>query len=108
MIIKNWNTADGLKIAFCDLDQQHLSNILWFKEVVNKRTRYNCSTHFELGLELEKRFNGSRLPWRPLPVLDEIDYLKKSGLVDNSGNIIGTFETGLFNGKIIGSINHLK
>ena len=63
-----WTTFDGRKIKLSELEHQHLSNILWFNEVFNLRNRYNNQVHFELGLELERRFKGVRLPWKPLPI----------------------------------------
>lgn len=103
-----WTTFDGRKIKLSEIEHQHLSNILWFNEVFNLRNRYNNQVHFELGLELERRFKGVRLPWKPLPIPDEIDLLKKMGLIRDNGDIIGNKGTLSKEGAVIGNINHIK
>ena len=91
------------------IDDQHLSNILWFNETFNGWTRYNSKVHFLMGLELAKR-EIERLPWKPLPVLSEIQELKRMGMIHVSGNIIKSRD--LYSGnrhdhEIIGSISHI-
>ena len=103
-----WCTALGKKIKFSELEHQHLSNILWFNEVFNHYTRYNNDPQFLLGLELENRFQGKRLEWKPLPILDEIKELYQMGLITPSGDIIGNSGCNLMEGKKIGSITHLE
>lgn len=91
-----------------EIDDQHLSNILWFNEVLCGRTRYNCEVHFLMGLELAKR-EIERLPWKPLPVLTEIQELKRMGMIHVSGKIIkGDIYSGNSNDyQVIGSISHI-
>lgn len=103
-----WTTALGKKTKFSELDHQHLSNILWFNEVFHNFSRYNNDPQFLLGLELEKRFQGKRLLWKPLPIPTEIEELKTMGLITSDGDIIGNRGCGLMEGKIIGNIIHLQ
>lgn len=103
-----WTSAEGKKTSFFELDHQHLSNILWFNEVFNHYSRYNNDPQFLLGLELERRFDGKRLPWKPLPILDEVNDLINMKLITPDGDIIGNRGCGLMEGKIIGSIRHIK
>lgn len=102
-----WTSATGLKTKISDLDHQYLSNIIWFNEVFHGVNR-NDRVQFELSVELHRRFNGNRLPWKPLPVLEEVEYLRKMGFITDDGDIIGNKNTGFFEGEIIGNINHIK
>ena len=105
---RKWQSALGEVKGFSEIDHQHLSNILWFREVFNGKNRYNCDVHFELGLELAKRFDGVRLPWKPLPVLEEIRWLNEMGLIRENGDIIGNAGTLHRHGAVIGSVAHIK
>jgi hypothetical protein len=103
-----WGSALGKRTKISELDHQYLSNILWFNEVFNDRTRYNCSVQLELEEELIKRFptllnvkEGIRLPWKPLPIPEEIEWIKKKLYVDELGKIWRT-------GVCIGSLSHIK
>jgi len=49
---------------------------------------------------LTRRFNGLRLEWKPLPIPNEIETLRKMGLINSNGDII-------FKGCKIGTINHI-
>ena len=95
-----WTTALGKRKKFGKIGHQHLSNILWFKEVFNKATTINERAYGELLLELRIRYNGKRLLWKPLPIPTEIETLKSMGLIINNDIV--------FQGKKIGSIKHIK
>lgn len=95
-----WTTAFGNKIKFSELEHQHLSNILWFNEVFNNSNRYNDDVYFLLSLELEKRFEGKRLNWIPLPVPNELRVMKEMRLLNNKGEI-------KFKGETIGLVRHI-
>jgi hypothetical protein len=104
-----WTSALGKRTKVSELTHQHLSNIIWWNEIFHDAT-YNIKSGFfkiqeMLLLELEQRFNNERLNWKPLPVPDEIKYLRDMGLIMNNGDIIGNKNTKL-DGKIIGNINH--
>jgi hypothetical protein len=95
-----WTTALGKRRKFDKIGHQHLSNILWFKEVFNKATSSNDRAYRELWLELHNRYAGKRLLWKPLPIPTEIETLKAMGLIINNDIV--------FQGKKIGSIKHIK
>lgn len=94
---KVWRTYSGVKIKFSDLDHQHLSNILWYMEVFYKE--FFSKAKLELEEELNTRFDGQRLIWRPLPIpgevisLIEMGYLIRDGLIRYpNGNKIGMMD----------------
>lgn len=95
-----WTTALGKRRKFDKIGHQHLSNILWFKEVFNKANSDNDRAYRELCLELHNRYAGKRLLWKPLPIPTEIETLKSMGLIINNDIV--------FQGKKIGSIKHIK
>jgi hypothetical protein len=104
-----WTTFDGVSKKINEIDNQHLSNILWFNEVFHNRNRYNCSVQFQLGVELAARMkNESRLDWKPLPIPDEIKSLVEMGLVRENGDIMGNAATTINAGKKIGAITHIE
>ena len=102
-----WQTVLGERIELSKIDHQHLSNILWFNEVLNGYTQ-TCSIQNELEEELKRRFNGIRLAWKPLPLpacrnlndQTEIYWIKKYASIDKQGRII-------WKEHYIGSIAHI-
>ena len=90
----------GEKIPFDKIEHQHLSNILWYKEVLCGSDSHNDDIHFVLSLEIDIRFYGKRLPWKPLPVSGEIAAIRLVAVI--IGNDI------MYNGVVIGSISHIK
>lgn len=98
--MRKWTSALGRRKRFDKIGHQHLSNILWFKEVFNKATYSNDGAYRELLKELDYRFGGKRKPWKPLPIPTEIETLRSMGLIINNDII--------FQGKKIGSIKHIK
>ena len=52
-----WMNGLGIKKKISEIDHQHLSNILWFNEVMHGWTREN-KVQFMLGCQLAKRFPG--------------------------------------------------
>lgn len=97
--MRKWTTALGKRRKFDKIGHQHLSNILWFKEVFNKANSNNDRAYRELWLELYNRYDGIRKPWKPLPIPTEIETLKSMGLIIDNDII--------FQGKKIGSIKHI-
>lgn len=95
-----WTRLDGVQIPFNKLSHEHISNILWYKEIILNSDRYNDNAYFLLSVELHKRFNGVRLPYKPIYDF-EIEFLNKNRMVDDMGNIY-------YKGDIIGSINSLS
>jgi hypothetical protein len=103
-----WTDANGVKTPFNELSHQHLSNILWYYEVFYILPTGRVSIITELQSELERRFNGNRRFWKPIPVLSEIEDLKNMGLINETGHIIGNRHCGIHCGKVIGSIHHIE
>ena len=93
-----WTTYNGNKIPFGELSHQHLSNILWFYEIIHNY-RYTI-----MEQELNNRFGGERLLWRPLPIGGEISWLRRNGhilgnaIIKHGGNQV----------VLIGEIGHIS
>lgn len=104
---KKWHTTDGRVLDFNEIPHQHLSNIIWFNRVFHGMTRKH-ELDFELNTMLHKNYDGVLLDWKPLPIDGEIRALIKMGLVKNDGTIIGNKNTFRYEGKHIGSINHIN
>jgi len=96
-----WTTALGRRKRFDRIGHQHLSNILWFKEVFSCSGERFDRAYQELTEQLNKKHGGKRKPWKPLPIPQEIEWLIKMGMIDSDKNIV-------FNGRIIGSIRHIN
>lgn len=96
-----WTSALGRRKRFNKIGRQHLSNILWFKEVFNNSTIWNDRAYSELLHELNTRYEGKRLPWKPLPIPNEVQWIKETCRVDNDMNI-------WFKGNKIGSLKHIQ
>jgi hypothetical protein len=94
---QSWGTWDGRSLTLGELEHQHLSNIYWFNVVMHNRV-YTFAIN-----ELEKRFNGILLAYRPDIRFDhEITKLEKKGLLvwnrDKShGHVV-------LNGNVIGEV----
>lgn len=96
-----WKNALGRRRSIKKIGHQHLSNIFWFKTVFNGSTRQNDHVMGYIEDEINTRFNGKRLPWKPLPIPNEINWLYKMDLINENKDII-------FKGKKIGTIKHIK
>ena len=89
-----WCTYDGRKIPISKLDDQHLCNCYWFSKVMWG------DPHYKVVEEVEKRFGKKPLQWKPLPVPNEINWLREKGLIDGEDIIL--------DGKKIGTISHIN
>jgi len=103
-----WQNALGEIKRFSKIDHQHLSNILWFREIVNQVDFARSEISRSLQRELEKRFNGVRLPWKPLPIPNEIRWIREKTHIRPNGDILGNIDTPDFCGDVIGSISHIE
>lgn len=93
-----WGTFYGRSIPISQISHQHLSNILWYYELVCET---KPSSHIQL--ELDYRFGGIRLPYYPLiSFSQEIDALVDSGYTTGELNADIIVE-----GNWIGKINYL-
>jgi hypothetical protein len=100
VVYNGWYAFDGRFVTFDEVSHQHISNAIWFNEVFNNRTKSNDKFMRQVDWALTRRFNGFRLEWRPLPIPNEIETLRKMGLINSDGDII-------FKGCKIGTINHI-
>ncbi len=95
-----WKTINGIDISFSEIPHDHLSNILWFADIVALGL-YSDTILEELNNELIK-YGGVRLPYIPLHTFSrEIKYLKNSSKINTFGDI-------MHNGQRIGSIAHIE
>jgi hypothetical protein len=78
---KIWTTADGRRRKFSSIGHQHLSNIYWFNKVLNQYV------HTDILEELEFRFKGKILPWRPKLIPNELQWIKENCKVSPEGKI---------------------
>lgn len=101
VVYNGWYTFDNRFVSFDEVTHQHISNAIWFNEVFNNRTKYSDKFMAQVDWVLTRRFNGFRLEWRPLPIPNEIETLRKMGLINSDGDII-------FKGCKIGTINHIE
>jgi hypothetical protein len=93
--MKKWHSETGEIKLISEIDHQHLSNIIWFDKI------FKCFNNIgSVYLELLNRFNNELLPYKPLPITNEIMNLRELNMVDKHNNII-------FENKIIGNLNHL-
>lgn len=84
-----WTTADGRRIKYKDLEDQHLSNIWWFLKIFHK------ASNPWVNEEIEKRFD--KVPqYIPLPISGEVAWLQSQGYIIN-GKIV-------FDGEIVGYV----
>lgn len=60
-----WLTFDKRAIPFSELSQQHISNIYWYHKIFFPKSSMVIETLPELLKEIENRFNGQLLPYRP-------------------------------------------
>ena len=95
-----WTTALGRRRHFNKIGHQHLSNILWFQKVFFGESALNSHTSRQLEKELCERYDGKRLLWKPLPIPEEIETLRKMGCIQGTDIV--------FEGKKIGTIRHIK
>ena len=99
-----WRTANGVEKPFSQIDQQHLSNILWYHEVIYNITRFNDRTMKLIHDELVNRFNGEQLLWRPLPISGEVAWLRRNGYIIGNGIVQ---RIGFNKVVLIGEIGHI-
>ena len=95
-----WTTFEGVEKSISEIDHQHLSNIYYFMKYVNP-SFYDKEVNMLIGMEIDGRFDGKLLPWRPLKRFrGEIEFLRCKRWILRHGNksLI------VINGKIIGEV----
>jgi hypothetical protein len=91
---KFWTTFDGRRIKYSELSDQHISNIIWYNQIIHKVK----SPLLELVLAERNIFKP--LEYKPLPISGEVKWLKDNGFIIGQ-NIV-------YYGEIIGSISHIN
>jgi hypothetical protein len=94
-----WVTADNKVILFSELSHQHVSNIIWYFELL-----FNHN-HQEMRRQLNLRFDGYLLKFKPLPIENELRNLKKLGYITANGDIIQSISFNTH--RLIGSVTHI-
>lgn len=94
---KIWTTAYGQTIKFENLSHSHLSNIIYYFDLV-----LDMGELYPIRKELNRRFGGVLLPYYPLiSFKSEIDELVKKGYTTGYPNA-----EIIVNGKWIGKIKY--
>lgn len=78
---KIWTTAEGKTRRLSKMGHQHLSNIYWFNKVLNQYVQTDVSD------ELEFRFKGKILPWKPKLIPGELEWINQNCKVSPEGKI---------------------
>lgn len=92
-----WTTWYGDNIQVSELSHQHLSNILYYFDLV-----LDMGDVTPIRTELEKRFGGKQLPYHPMISFRyEIDTLVRKGYTTGKANA-----DIVVNGKWIGKIKY--
>lgn len=83
-----WKSTTGKRTKLSEFDHQYLSNVIWFNYVFHGRSIYNDEVQRLLEEELQRRFEGKIMKWRPLPIPNELDCIRTICKVDEkTGNI---------------------
>ena len=92
-----WGTFHGTKILFNELSHQHISNITYYFKLV-----LNMKPHPDIYKEIEDRFGGIILPYKPLLSFPyEINALKRKGYTTGEVNA-----DVIVDGKWVGKIEY--
>jgi len=79
-----WRTFYGYDLPINELSHQHLSNIIWYYKLI---LNYNFDINHEIYNELNNRFGGICLPYKPLhSFVFEINRLFELGYITNKLN----------------------
>ena len=98
-----WTTFEGETKRICDLEDQHLCNIYYFIEYLNPEF-YDAKTKLLIRCEIDKRFDGNPLEYRPLKrFINEIEFLKQKGWLVKDEQEKRTYV--VIDGKKIGEVS---
>jgi len=99
---EKWTSFEGVTKSICDLDDQHLCNIYYFMKFINPKF-YNKHTRELIAREIDFRFDGNIMDYRPLRRLPgEIEILREKGMLRQDAHTNTTYV--VFEGKVIGSV----
>lgn len=78
-----WTTFNGRKVTIDTIDHQHLSNVYWYNRII-WNVPVDAKFYVTIKSELENRFNGQILPYRPhVNFKEEIKMLEDKGMLFN-------------------------
>lgn len=97
-----WGSFDGRSKEIEDLDDQHLSNILWYYHLLIPECSIKDRTYKIISEEIIRRFGELKpLPYRPMVNFTrEINELKRKGYIKG----IGLNEDIIVDGEVIGQV----
>ena len=99
-----WGSFNGKSREISDLDQQHMSNILWYHELI-----FDITEGRRVDIikdELDLRFEGVRLPYQPVDTFKtEIEMLKRKGYIKDNGLNEDVVVNGIKVGEVIKGTN---
>ncbi len=97
-----WGSFDGRSKEIEDLDDQHISNILWYYHLLIPDCHIKDRVYKVICEEIVSRFGELKpLPYRPMVNFSrEIEALKAKGYIKG----IGLNENIIVNGEIIGQV----
>lgn len=95
-----WGSFNGKVHDTDTMDHQHISNIYWYYKLLVDISYRDKTVEFILS-EIDRRFNGEVLPYKPMDSFKiEIDALKKKGYIQDNG----LNEDIIVNGEKIGEV----
>lgn len=78
--IEVWTNFEGVEMFIKSMDHQHLSNIIHFMKYVNPNLYMGTVSMLRIKKEIDNRFNGEILHWRPLRrFTGEMEFLQDRG-----------------------------
>jgi len=98
-----WTNAFGKRRKMVNLSKQHLSNIYWYIRVFFHEYPIESKTIEMVKYILDYKFDGKILPWKPLPIPNEVANIKSGRYctVNDKGDII-------YNNEVIGTLKHIS
>jgi len=100
-----WRNFEGITKKLSELDHQHLSNIHYFITLMFPK-RYDEDIRQMIREEIDKRFDGQLLPYRPLRRFRmEMDRLEARGWLKDSHDGVNPVSIIIFDNKVIGSVD---
>lgn len=93
--IPKWRTGTGKEIPMDEIDHQHLSNIIWFYKLLVEREPHKLINHLFVT-----KFKCHQLPFKPLPIPNELADLYRKGYLKDDGRIV-------YSNSVIGDVLHI-
>lgn len=98
-------TFDGRLLGYEQMDHQHLSNICWAGEIFTSLPE-TVPAYMRARQELDERFGGARLPYRPHPAFrQEAQLLESRSMLFWGEDLHGRFAVIVHKGHVIGELD---